>query len=194
MRYPNGSAQQSADAKVGDGVKQPNENADSQHAANHDQSVLCYLLGGGPNDLLQLAAKLAEVSGNGTKGSCEPIFLLSFSHFAASLLRLVVNGVLSAESAVLLHFETVGIVLLVLHGVVVSLLAFAASKGDLYSHFGTSLIICLPVLPRPMRKFSGYRNYTSIHTAVEKWAQKNSPFFTGTSIIPQGLSQVNYIF
>ena len=54
------------------------------------------------------------------------------------------NSMLSAESAVLLHFQTIGIILLVLHGVVVSLLAFAASEGDLYSHFGTSLIICLP--------------------------------------------------
>ena len=60
---------------------------------------------------------------------------------AASLLGLVVNGVLSAESAVLLHFETVRVVLLVLHGVVVSLLALGASQSDFNAHNGTSLKI-----------------------------------------------------
>ena len=57
-----------------------------------------------------------------------------------SLLCLGMNGMLSAEPAILFHFQTVGIVLLVFHGVVVSLLALVAAKGDLYSHFGTSLI------------------------------------------------------
>jgi len=71
----------------------------------------------------------------------------------SSLLRLVVNGVLSAESAVLLHFETVGIVLLVLHGVVVSLLALGASQSDFNAHNGTSLK--LPPCITPAReKFS----------------------------------------
>jgi len=41
---------------------------------------------------------------------------------------------LSAEFAILLHFKTVRIVLLVLHGVVVSLLALRASQGDFYTH------------------------------------------------------------
>ena len=49
------------------------------------------------------------------------------------------NGMLSAEPAILLHFQAVRVVLLVLHGVVVSLLTLVAAKGDLYSHFGTSL-------------------------------------------------------
>jgi hypothetical protein len=61
--------------------------------------------------------------------------------FGASLLRLVVSGVLSAESAVLLHLETVRVVLLVLHGVVVSLLALGASHSDFNAHIGTSLKI-----------------------------------------------------
>jgi hypothetical protein len=58
-----------------------------------------------------------------------------------SLLGLVVSGVLSAESAVLLHFETVGVILLVLHGIVVSLLALGASQSDFNAHIGTSLNI-----------------------------------------------------
>ena len=44
------------------------------------------------------------------------------------------NGVLAAETAVLVHLETVGCVLLVLDGVVVALLALIASQGNSYSH------------------------------------------------------------
>jgi hypothetical protein len=39
-----------------------------------------------------------------------------------------------AESAVLLHFDSVGIVLLVLHGIVIPLLAVCASHCYLYPH------------------------------------------------------------
>ena len=46
---------------------------------------------------------------------------------------------LAAESAVLLHLKSVGIILLVLDGVVVALLAFCAGHGDFDSHFGTSV-------------------------------------------------------
>jgi hypothetical protein len=49
-----------------------------------------------------------------------------------------VDGVLAAEAAILVHFQTIRIVLLVLHGVVVALLAFGASQGDFDSHNGTS--------------------------------------------------------
>jgi hypothetical protein len=62
------------------------------------------------------------------------------------------NRVLLAESAVLLHLKTVGVVLLVLDGVVVSLLAFAASHSDLNAHFGTSLILP-PCIPAASKKF-----------------------------------------
>ena len=47
--------------------------------------------------------------------------------------------VLLAESAVLVHFETIGIVLLVLHCIVVSLFAFCASKCYFYSHVDSPL-------------------------------------------------------
>ena len=67
----------------------------------------------------------------------------------AALLGLVVSGVLSAESAVLLHLETIGVILLVLHGVVVSPLALRASHSDFNAHIGTSLKNCLPVSLRP---------------------------------------------
>ena len=45
------------------------------------------------------------------------------------------HGVLAAETAVLAELDTIGVVLLVLEGVVVSLLAFGAGQGDLYAHF-----------------------------------------------------------
>ena len=50
------------------------------------------------------------------------------------LLGLGMKGMLSAESAILLHFEAIGIIFLVLHGVVVSLLAFRTSECDFYAH------------------------------------------------------------
>jgi len=43
--------------------------------------------------------------------------------------------VLFAESAVLIHFKSVRTVLLVLHGVVISLLTFCTSQCDFNSHF-----------------------------------------------------------
>ena len=45
------------------------------------------------------------------------------------------KGVFTAETAILVELETIGIVLLVLEGIVVPLLAFGAGKCDLYSHF-----------------------------------------------------------
>ena len=44
------------------------------------------------------------------------------------------DRMLSAEGAILVHFKTVRVVLLVLHRVVVSLLALIASQSDLHSH------------------------------------------------------------
>lgn len=52
------------------------------------------------------------------------------------------RGMLFAEAAILSHFQSVGIVLLVLHGVVIALLALRASQSYLYplsgSHVYTS--------------------------------------------------------
>jgi hypothetical protein len=45
-----------------------------------------------------------------------------------------VLGVLAAETAILLHLNAVGGILLVLEGIVVSLLALAASQGHFYAH------------------------------------------------------------
>ena len=127
-------------ANLSNKVKQPDENAHADYADNHDGCILQHLLGSGPDYLLQLAFQLTEVLADLAPGSFEPVFLFDFCHDgASSLLGLSVSGVLSAESAVLLHLETVGVVLLVLHGVVVSLLALRASQSDFHAHNGTSL-------------------------------------------------------
>ena len=55
---------------------------------------------------------------------------------------------LLAETAILLHLETVGIVLLVLLLVVVALLAFGASQGDFDSHCSAPPLNGLFSLPR----------------------------------------------
>ena len=60
------------------------------------------------------------------------------------------QSMLFAEAAVLVHLETVGIVLLVLHRIVVSLLALRAGQRYLNAHNGTSLnCVCArrPVRP-----------------------------------------------
>ena len=71
------------------------------------------------------------------------LFLVSAIVFTLSvrscLLGLVVDGMLLAESAILLHLETVRVILLVLHSVVISLLALRTSHGDFHAHNGTSL-------------------------------------------------------
>ena len=51
------------------------------------------------------------------------------------------NGVLAAKTAVLLELDSVGIVLLVFHIVVIALFAFRAGKCDTRSH-----ILCLLVV------------------------------------------------
>jgi hypothetical protein len=52
-----------------------------------------------------------------------------------------VDSVFAAEAAILVHFEFFGGVLLVLHGVVVSLLALVASEYDFDAHIGTSILL-----------------------------------------------------
>jgi len=59
--------------------------------------------------------------------------------FQAPLFSLSVCGVFTAEPAVFVHLHPVRRVLLVLHGVVISLFALVAPKGNFHAHvFGTS--------------------------------------------------------
>ena len=63
------------------------------------------------------------------------------------------QSMLAAETAVFVHLETVGIILLVLLRLVVSLLALTARQCDLNSHNGTSCLIY---------KFAAYAARTSL--------------------------------
>ena len=44
------------------------------------------------------------------------------------------NRVFLAEAAVLVHLKSVGVILLVLHGVVITLFALRAGQGNFHSH------------------------------------------------------------
>ncbi len=50
---------------------------------------------------------------------------------------------LFAESAILVHFQSVRIVFLIFNRVIISLLAFRAGKCDFYTHI-RHLLFCLP--------------------------------------------------
>ena len=94
---------------------------------------------------------------------------------------------LLAESAVLVHFKSVGIVLLVLHGVVVALFAFCTRQCNFNSHFRHLLFSC-PFrhycLPQPRNcGFNG-------EPCAKKTHKKISPI-RGTYIIPQIEGLVN---
>ena len=68
----------------------------------------------------------AKLAGNGEKVKIPAgvwVISLFLCHNALSLFSFFVKSVLLAESAVLLHFDTVRVVFLVFHSVVVSLLA-----------------------------------------------------------------------
>ena len=116
-------------------VENPDENADHDNAGQNDQRVIHRLAAGGPDDLAALALQFAEPLAD----TCKETGLFRFgffSHEATSflLLRLAVQRVLPAETAVLVHFQTVRIVLLVLLCVIVSLLALGAGQRDLNAH------------------------------------------------------------
>ena len=62
------------------------------------------------------------------------------------------DSVLLAESAILLHLETIGVVLLVFHAVVVSLLALRASQCDFHAHYRHLLKNLPPCMSRGYEK------------------------------------------
>ena len=138
-----GSTSEQGDDTVNDdaaySIENPNANADDQRAHQNDDGVVDHLALCRPYDFFQLAFHFAEPAADALAGAGKEVFLFCFCHdvhpfCVYTLLRLTVQGLLLAESAILLQFDTVGVVLLVLHGVVVSLLAFVASERDFNSH------------------------------------------------------------
>ena len=126
---------QRLDTKTEYDVKHPDKNADDHNAGDNDQRVVRRLLTGGPDDLAAFALQFAEPLTDTSKETGLFRFGL-FSHLATSfpLLRFAVKRMLPAETAVLVHFQTIRIILLVLHCVIVSLLALGAGQRDLNAH------------------------------------------------------------
>ena len=87
------------------------------------------------------------------------------------------QGVLTAETAILVELKTIGIVLLVLERIVVPLLAFGAGKCDLYAH-GCYLLKDCGSIGRFLRP--------SAYSAVHKYKLNNTPL--------QGLYHFNTCF
>ena len=90
-------------------------------------------------DLFQFALAVTEELADALKESDNGIgllvvFLFGFRHALRSLLSFPVQGVFPAESAILLHFQSVGVVFLFFLAEVVPLLALCAGQHDLYSH------------------------------------------------------------
>ena len=83
--------------------------------------------------------------------------------------------VLLAESAVLVHLQSVGTVFLVLHCVVVSLLAFCARQSDFNSHFFHPFRI----IP------SGKAARFFLFVAFVFWSTQIKPLFRGNDILSQ---------
>jgi len=92
-----------------------------------------------------------------------------------------VDRVLAAEPAILVHFKTIGIVLLVFDRIVVSLLTLGAGQGNLDSH-QRHLLIIWTVLP-PLSQVE-----------VAFFATKKEPLFKGTTNITHIRPAVNHFF
>ena len=138
-------------------IEDPNANADDQCAHQIDDGVVDHLALCRPYDFFQLALHFTEPAAETLASAGKEVFLFRFCHdvhpFCLSdvLLRLAVHSLLFAESAILFQFDTVGVVFLVLHGVVVSLLALVASERDLNSHIRHLLNTCLPAKLRLLK-------------------------------------------
>ena len=103
------------------------------------------------------------------------------------------DRVLSAEGAVLVHLQTIRIVLLILDRVVVSLLALVASQSDFNAHILTAPpYSCMqarwPVLIASL--FIKQRPHSCAKS--EKMRTKRKPNFTGNEILTQRVPKVNH--
>lgn len=138
-------------------VHKSNDNGQKQHKHDNDGGLTNQFLLGGPGDLLDLGPHVLERLDDvelflsfGLLRNCLLVRGLGdrflFRHVVQTPLQemilagFLVDRVLLAEAAVLVHLQAIGVVALVLLGVVVALLALAAGQGDLHSHpLGTSL-------------------------------------------------------
>ena len=120
------------------------------------------------------------------------------------------NGVLLAESAILIHLKTIGIVFLVLSGVVIALFALRTSQCDFNSHDGTSRFTEIILSPKPETRppsnrtfllppHTTYRsNAESAYKQLKKHSEKGLKFKKdlrrGVTIISQPMQKVKYFY
>ena len=141
----------SGDDAAEDQIQNPNEDAHDQNRRNDNQHIVDRLLPGRPNDLAHLGPQFTEpfASTRKDRGLLGFAVLLFICHeaysFLSALLRLAMDSMLSAKTAVLVHLQTVGIVLLVLHCVIIPLLALCAGERYSNAHNGTSYINLRPL-------------------------------------------------
>ena len=112
-----------------DGIQQENEETKQDDRRKNDTHIFENVLRRRPNDLFDLALAVAEKLSRFLRKANKAVSFFAFSAITSflALLRLSVERVLLAESAVLVHLKSVGIILLVLLCVVVALFAFSAS-------------------------------------------------------------------
>ena len=126
-------ADEQPDDESNDPVKDADGHRKDHNSGQNNRRVVQDLLFRRPDDLLDLALLVAEELADPGE---ERLLFSFFCH--AVLLPLLfgffVKGVFLAESAILVHLKSVGVVFLVLHGIVVALLAFGASQSDFYPH------------------------------------------------------------
>ena len=145
-------------------VQQEGISGECEHCCENDDAVVDHRFLVRPDDLFQLKLEILEPLGNPAAlgrflvlrclfflfgGSDLLVLRHRFVPFCSGqqdaaerrsgfLLGFLMQRMLVAVSAVLHHFDSVGVILLVLLGNIVSLLAFCASQSDFNSHIGTS--------------------------------------------------------
>ena len=137
------------DQGAGARVDQADDDPRRHQEGDDDERVVHKLRAGRPGDLLELMVHHFEAVRDfqpqmleKAPDLLEEIRLRSLIRHAIHTLRLsrfLVARVLLAEAAILIHFQTIRIVLLILDGVIVELLALAASESNF-----NALIRCHP--------------------------------------------------
>ena len=127
---------QSNNTEFKDGIKNTDQRTECYGHDDNDGRALGGFLAGKPGDLLHLADALAEELADSLKETgllfllrLFDFFFVQFCHntILSTLLGFLVQGVFAAETAVLVHFKSVRIILLVFLCVIIPLLTFRAS-------------------------------------------------------------------
>ena len=143
------------DQERGSGIQHADDNRQSEYKADNNERVIDEILLGRPRDLLELRHHVLERAGDTARKSDGKVLrageeagllhFLVFRHlfhilvgFDAELAGFLVSRMLLAETAVLAHFDTVRIVALILHRVVIALLALRAGQRDLHANTSSS--------------------------------------------------------